>query len=398
MIREIVENEIGWLGDLSLDDLPSQLPSTISLHARGRQIGLKADGVVGSIPLANGDTLRIRPKVGPVNFFRLLMVAEGSVPSLKREYDAFVEHELEDVDSIDSILVRRLFRSAETILTRSPIVARVIRLHRGTFAVGAINISATALGVASRADDPVVYASKDKTNSTVENRVLTEALLRAWRMMEPVDQSVYRPTLERWRRRFPRSQDLSADLEQVDRGFASDRYGGPRDYYREALMLARVLLGMEGVGFSGSRIVTGDPILISTADVYERYVRNVISAACANTGYTVTKGWVGSVSVYTDGAVEMVPDIVISKGGNAVLVADAKYKDPTAADHYQMFTYLSRGGVRRGILLSASDRLTRIEAREHITNSGLVVQEVALPMRDLATTERYLERIHQSVP
>jgi 5-methylcytosine-specific restriction endonuclease McrBC regulatory subunit McrC len=71
-------------------------------------------------------------------------------------------------------------------------------------------------------------------------------------------------------------------------------------------------------------------------------------------------------------------------------MCDAKYKVPTAADHYQMQTYLKRFGLRTGILLCPNFEGERVEERVFQTPDDTSIREVYLPMEDLDITEDFL--------
>lgn len=393
MIRRIKEGQVTWLPGLRASDIPHPLPAGIDVHLRQGEFGLEAQGLVGAIPLLNGDTLQVVPKIGQVNFFRLLFKAEGFQKDLEREYDTFVSYSMDEDENIDSIVARHLMFSAEEIMNRSPHQGRVRRRCEGMFAAGEMDVVSTALNIACRKQEPVTYFIKQRTLDIPENRVLTEAIVRAWLTLGERDRVELRSIHERWLSRFSRSPNLNVDLEKVEQGFASGQYGGARDYYRRALMLAQIVLGSHGLGLSEGAAVQGDAILLNTADIFEKYVRNVISNAYSETGYVVAKGGVGVTSLYTDGSFELEPDITVSKYGRTLLIADAKYKKPTADDHYQMHTYLAANGVNRGLLLAPLYEGKEIVVHEYSTTDKTVVREVYLPMGDLSVTEAYLGKV-----
>ncbi len=390
MIRKAIEGGITWLPGIAPSDIPHPLPKGITVHLKEDEVGLEIQGLVGALPLRNRDTLQISPKIGQVNFFRLLFKAEGHQQNLEREFDAFVEYSIEDDENIDAIVARQQLYCAEEILKRSPQCGRFKIRHVGLYAAGQIDAVSTALNISCRKHEPVVFFAKEKTEDIPENRVITEAIARAWPLLNEPSQFELRSVYEKWMRRFPRSNDLGVDIENVEKGFARGKYGGPRDYYRKALMLAKIVLGNNGIGFNEAATVEGDAVLLNTADIFEKYLRNVISGAYSDTGFIITKGGVGVTSLYTDGSFELQPDIVISRDGHTLLIADAKYKVPTADDHYQMNTYLAVNGVSRGLLLSPLFEGNNVVIREFSTADKVVVREVYLPMTNLKITEEFL--------
>lgn len=342
------------------------------------------------MPLLNGDTLQIVPKIGQINFLRLLFKAEGFQQDLEREYADFVSYSVEEDQNVDSIVARQLMYSAAQIMNRSPQQGRVKRRRQGMFAAGQIDAVSTTFNLACRKEEPVVYFVREKTLDIPENRVLSEAIVRTSMALDEADRIELDWIRERWLSRFPRSEDLEDDLEEVEEGFASGRYGGPRGYYRRALMLAQVVLGSSGLGFSERATVEGDAILLNTADIFEKYLRNVINEAYSGAGYVVTKGGVGVMSLYTDGSFELEPDISISRDGRTQSIADAKYKQPTSGDHYQMHTYLAVNGIKRGLILAPLYDGSDVVVCEYSTTDKMVIREIYLPMNDLNLTEKFL--------
>lgn len=389
MIRRAKEGETTWIPGLGTDDLPS-LPSGITIHIRRGQVGIEPQGIVGALPLLNGDTLQITPKVGRANFFRMLFKAEGFQRDLEREFASFVSYSVDDEQNLDTIVARGLLTSTAEILSRSAQQGRIKKRHVGSFASGQIEVLPTLLNTEARRADPVVYILKERTIDIAENRVLTEAIKRAWAVLDSDEKSKFLPVHIRWIRNFPGSFDLHDDLRTVEQGFASGRYGGARDYYRHALMLALVMLGGRGLGFSESAMITADAVLLNTADIFEKYLRNVLAAAYSNKGYTIVKGGLGAKTLYDDGSFELVPDITISKSAETLLIADAKYKEPTSGDHYQMQTYLSVFGISRGIILAPLLKGEEVIVREYASRAKIIVREVYLPLNNLPKTEQFL--------
>lgn len=390
MIRRAIEGETIWLRGLTVSDIPYVLPNGINVKLRHDEVGLEIKGLVGAIPLNNGDTLQIVPKIGRVNFLRLLFKAEGDQRDLEQEYEKFVEYSIENDTNIDTIVARQLFFCVEEILRRSPKRGRIKRCHVGLYASGQIDPITTAFNIACKKDEPVVFYKKEKTEDIPENRVITEAVLRAWVMLNASLQFKFITIYERWLKLFSRSINLNVDLEIIENNFANGKYGGSRDYYRKALMFAQIILGNNGIGFNEVTITKGDAVLLNTANIFEKYVRNVISNSYNDRGYIITKGGIGNTSLYTDGSYNLQPDIVVSLNGKILFIADVKYKVPTSGDHYQINTYLNVNKVEFGFLISPLFNGEDIEIKEYITSNKIIIREVYLPMENLIVTEKFL--------
>ena len=395
VIHQATEGQVTWLPGVSHADIPSPWPTSIDIRIRSTGIGVAPQGVVGTVPLLNGDVIQILPKIGRVNFFRLFIKAGGLQRDLEREFEEFVSYSLDDESNIGSLAARQLYFAALDILRIGPQLGRVLRRKEGAFAMGRIDAIATTLNVAAHRREPVTFWVRERTYDIPENRVLTEALVRAQPLLSAPDRDSLGHVCERWLSRFPRSQNLIADLEYVSHGFAVRQYGGPRDYYRKALMLAEVVLGDSGLGLGEGIAVEGDAVLLNTADIFEKYLRSVIAGAHGESGYVVSHGREWTISLYSDGSYQMVPDIVVSRGGSVEFIADAKYKVPDSADHYQMYAYLHVMGVEVGLLLTPALDTDEVAAHRYSAVDGKTVWEVYLPMSSLPATEAFLGRLAQ---
>lgn len=392
MIRQVFEGKIGWLDNVQLSDLPRSLPGGITLHTRAGRLGVEAQGVVGTFPLKNGDTVQIIPKVGEINFLHMLFLAEGNTTSLTDRFDEFVQYSLGAEVTLLEIVARRFLTGLDEILRRSPRQSRISVQRRGECAKGEINVPQTALNLRIGASRPVVSRVQLRTMDTAENRVLTSGLNVAMRVLRKSDQIHFHGTYTRWMRRFQPCISLERDLECVDEALALGLYGGARGYYRQPLGLAKILLGRGGLAFGITSDVTADAALLNSASVFETYVRNIISKAYLPKGHIVSKGGPTPLTLYTDGSFELCPDIVVTRSGSPILIADAKYKDPTSADHYQMTAYMNAYGLSRGLLISPTTG-KHVEIKEYLTTGRRVVRELRVPLGDWKLTEETLSGV-----
>ena len=395
MIWQATEGELTWLAGVSYADLPQPWPTAIPVRVRpgsaaDADVGIEPQGVVGTVPLLNGGTVQILPKIGMVDFFTLFMRAGGVEGDLSREFQEFVSYSASDEPNIGSLAARQLCVAAADILRLGPHVGRVKRRREGVIAMGRLDARATAFNTATRRHNPAVFWTRERTYDVPENRVLTEAIIRSWMVLSDQDRESLEAVHDRWLSRFPRSLDIEHDLESIARGFVSGQYGGSRDYYRRALMLAQVVLGGFGLAFGEGTAVEADALLLNTANVYEKFVRNVIAARYLGRGYVVSDGQAWAMSLYADGSRRLLPDIVVSARGTIRLIADAKYKHPDASDHYQMYAYLHASQVDVGLFLAPAFEGDQVGHKRFSTTHGKVVWEISLPMSNLQATEEFL--------
>lgn len=130
-------------------------------------------------------------------------------------------------------------------------------------------------------------------------------------------------------------------------------------HYQPALRLARWVL--EATSWAHAEgASSGYAFLLNVAKVYEDFVGRVLQATLHPEGFDVDLQ-VSDWRLDTDGKIQMRPDIVISRSGRVVAVADTKYKvwgesdgSPPNADVYQALAYAVTAGVRGVHLLYVS--------------------------------------------
>jgi len=180
----------------------------------------------------------------------------------------------------------------------------------------------------------------------------------ALRVLKPSLPPSERETSLSLMKRLPSSgrefETLKTDLETVKTRLLTNSYRGLRSYYSETVGLLLVVLNVTGLGGSGQNSVAGSTFLIRTATVFEQFVRRSVQEELKGQGFVVTKGGTFRRFLYADGSYSLEPDVVIEKDGRCLLVLDAKYKEPSISDHYQMLAYLERFEVDRGVLVSLS--------------------------------------------
>lgn len=134
---------------------------------------------------------------------------------------------------------------------------------------------------------------------------------------------------------------------QIERG----RLPTNRAYYLPALNLALLIFRGAGLALDDPQDVVFKPIIVNTANMFERYIRAVYQEVATQFDAYAEDGRRVPVDFYNRAArpIRVQPDIVIKRGGRTLLVVDVKYKfEPTAQDHYQMWAYLHGHDVKRG--------------------------------------------------
>lgn len=390
-----------WLPGFPLGILPSALGSQARVVMRGQEVGLEIGGIIGAAPLLNGDTLHIVPKVGPTNFFRMLLTAEGLGDRARREFDGFTSWGAGDSsEAVPALLARRFLSELAMVDADGPRFGRTVERSNREGPSGKIRLRQTVRRLRLRSAAPFVCDRRVRDFDIAENRVLAAAgWVAAGLVSERADLEPWQSSLVfKWRKAFHRPDSLRGDLAETARGLANGEYGGPRGHYVHALTLARLILGQAGMSQEGRTRVMGDALLVNSATLFEEYVRSVLARACKAMGLTVTKGGSPVQTLYDDGSFGLVPDIRISRGLSTLALGDAKYKEPDSGDHYQMAAYMRSYGVSRAFLLCPDYG----DAREAVTRrrapDGRSVLEIRLPLWDLDASEELLANLHQILP
>lgn len=130
-------------------------------------------------------------------------------------------------------------------------------------------------------------------------------------------------------------------------------------HYQPALRLAQWILEATSWAHAAGAS-SGSTFLLNVAKVYEDFVGSVLRATLQPEGFEVDLQ-VSDWRLDTGGKIRMRPDIVISRRGRVVAVADTKYKvwgendgSPPNADVYQALAYAVTAGVREAHLLYVS--------------------------------------------
>lgn len=390
-----------WLQGFPLGILPSVLESQARVVTRGQDVGLEIGGVIGAVPLLNGDTLHIVPKVGPANFFRMLLTAEGLGERAKRDFDGFASWSTEDsADSVPALLARRFFSELALLDADGPRFGRSAERSNREGPSGKIRIRQTVYRLRLRSATPFVCVKRVRDFDIPENRVLAAAgWVAAGLISERTDLEPWQSALVfKWRKAFHRPDILLDDLRETARGLANGAYGGPRGRYVQTLTLARLILGQAGLSQEGRTRVMGDTLLVNSATLFEEYVRAVLAMVCKPMGLTVTKGGSPVQALYVDGSFGLVPDIRVSRGLSTLALGDAKYKEPDAGDHYQMAAYMRSYGVSRAFLLCPDYGDAREAVTRRRASDGRTVLEIRLPLMNLNAAEELLANLHRILP
>ncbi|CAH0256518.1 hypothetical protein SRABI98_03391 [Microbacterium sp. Bi98] len=316
---------------------------------------------VGAVGL-DGVRLIIRPKT-PLRSLIFMASYSGVQADVGHATFAF-----EADRDLPSALASGLIRAVEAATGRGLLKGYVSVEETGTVIRGRWDVARQLKGRPG-IPVPVELTYDDYTEDVAENRIV-KAALRALVRLEQMPRHIV-DELGSLLGMFPEISDLRAGgrvtLPTATRLNA---------HYQPALRLAQWIL--EATSWAHAEgASSGSAFLLNVAKVYEDFVGSVLRATLKPEGFEVDLQ-VSDWRLDTGGKVRMRPDIVISRGGRVVAVADTKYKvwgesdgSPPNADVYQGLAYAITAHVPEVHLLYVSGD---VEPRRYeIAPTGTVV-------------------------
>lgn len=393
-IRESATNtvdgfQIEWLPSHAYDYLAPKLRGT---RADNIKVQLEAASYVGTLPLLNGDILRILPRVGEGAFWRMLLFSEGLNEVMRREFDQIAAASYADQGTAPwhSLLARSFLQQLQKIDKNSLLPDRHRVTRRLPVAKGKVRLLQTVVALKKKEPMPVLCTFKEKTYATTEHRMLAAAAARLLSIGSVETEN--RAVAIRWAQRLV-GRLKHSELEEVMAALRTNRYTGPRSYYIAALTMARLLLADAGIAFEEQRAIEAEAMLTNVRTLFEQYVRAVVRDALRDHGFVVEKREDHAHTLFDDGTCSLIPDVLVSNAAGPQLIVDAKYKldkPVEEPDYYQMAVYLAAYGVNRGILIMPTSQpgARPVIARRAVT--GVQIQEMRVPLDDWKATEGFL--------
>lgn len=307
--------------------------------------------------------IRIEPKVGTVGLFYMIGYAHSLLQLGRERIDHDQAEDVYDLlllvltGQLEELVLRRLRRGYVERSEDLPVV-------RGRLLIDQVlrRPAATSMRIPCR--------HEEFTADLLHNQVIRHTLEM---LPFPRDLALAR-RLRRLRSAFrfaTRKRFAPSDIDSLD-------YDRLTDHYEPIHRLCRLLLEASGVGEreGGHPFAT---FLIDMNKLFERFVAEWLRAHLPSEYLLDTQ-----VHDYLDRGhnIPVIPDLVLRRRGEIVLVADTKYKRvregaPGASDAYQLLAYCRTLGVRTGVLIYPN-RLTASLYRARDGENALIADGVEL--------------------
>jgi 5-methylcytosine-specific restriction endonuclease McrBC regulatory subunit McrC len=341
------------------------------------------------IPLLNGDTILISPRVGNRAFARMVSVINNLQDS---HHEGLVGVSASDTAPINwiELLGQSFVRHLQNIETQGLRFEIVARPTTGSFAKGKINFRKTYTRLERKSAAPVVSTQKFRSNSTTENKLLaTVAAL--------VNRTLYKNkelTLQKWSTLIETDPFSYSEYMDVIQRLNKGQFDDYRSYYKPAIRVAMLLLPNNGSGISfEDASIQSAPFMTNVNQLYEEYIRTIISSGLVTKGLVVEKPKSGFTTLFTDGNYKLIPDVTISRDNHVRLIGDMKYKpkdETVGQDYYQLKTYIDAHNISSGFLVRPALANGESKSTIHKYFDGKYAIDVVLNMTDLDNSEAFL--------
>lgn len=339
----ITENEACECRGLMLDLLPKRLPANLRVLFRDNAILLEADGLAGIIPCEQGHSIIIEPKCKTLRPF----VMYEYVNQLLKITESSIDYDPHSADINMNTLAQFYVRELSNIQRQPRMIRRLPNTDNRTSVKGKVNWSQSARNIKLQTVAPIVSTVQEASYDIPENQILSMAASVCLPLFEKETDEWF--ILWHWSR-MVYSKNISREkLLRLRSMLKASRISGAHAYYRNALALSFVILGVDQMG----TISTDDKsILFNMPGLYEDYVRTAFMRKSSLKGYSCHKSFIPRSFMFNDGSCELVPDITIYKGTKPIAVLDVKYKVPDSKDYYQIFTYMKYAKLSEAFVIS----------------------------------------------
>jgi 5-methylcytosine-specific restriction endonuclease McrBC regulatory subunit McrC len=322
---------------------------------------IHTDCYSGIIPLSSEYGIQIWPKAGLKNLTYMLYRSGLLNRSLQTPFDQVVPYEIpeDDLESFFEGLVNSFLYSLDEIKRWGLLRQVKTELVQGNSVRGKIDYNQWLVSYSKNLGLPIPHRVFVADLDNLPNRILLRCLdylIQTGLKYVPVADVIAR------RDYFGKVAPVFVshdEMQNLDRFIEAGRCPSDRYYYLPALNLALLIMRGAGLGLGDDADVRFKPILINTAEMFERYVRAIAQEVSQTFDAHADNGKLEPLRFYSEPpfAISVKPDIVVKRGGRTVMVIDVKYKfAPTEQDHYQLWAYMEAYDVKHGGFISVRDK------------------------------------------
>lgn len=339
----ITENEACECPGLALDMLPNKLPANLRVLYRNNDLLLEADGLAGIIPCKQGHSIVIEPKCRKLHPF----VMYEYVNQLLKITDSQETYDPSGTEISISTLAQFFAKELSGIQRQPRMIRRLPHTDNHVSVRGKVDWCKSVQRIRLQSGTPIVSTVQEASLDIPENQLLSMAASICLSLFDKNSEEW--KTLHHWSH-MPYSKNLSQEkLLRLRALLKTSRLSGAHAYYKNALALSLVILGVDQMGTVSA---DDNAILFNMPGLYEDYIRTAFMRKSTLKGYSCQKSFVPRSFMFNDGSCELEPDITIYKGNDPIAVLDVKYKVPDSKDYYQIFTYMKYAKLSEAFVIS----------------------------------------------
>lgn len=341
---------------------------------------LQVKNFTGVIPALNNYVIQIQPKVKISDITYLLLKSNLLNHSLATPYNSNVPYQIadENIGSFVESLVKEFLKQIDKIHTLGKLRTDLIATLNSSSIKGKVDISKTLQDYSRSYSLKIRQTIVQQSSNTPENRLLAYCLryilnlpLKFISTKEIASRLIYFSPLDK------RGTVEPSDIFEVRRALEHGKIPTQRLYYVPALNLALAILEGTGITIGETEEIIFKPMIVNTADMFEKYIRNTFHSALISTGVSVFDGRsLPAKEFYSGGSttIKLKPDIIFISGGREILVLDVKYKTQVQeSDHYQMWAYLEGFDLLCSVIVSIVSSSTDQMIEEYTRNNRRVI-------------------------
>jgi 5-methylcytosine-specific restriction enzyme subunit McrC len=323
---------------------------------------------VGLIPVNDQVAIHVIPRFSVKNLFYIISRTNAVLRFIEGFHRDYLIVENSHDDPIKS-LAQKFSKSASEVM-RAGILRRYQPVKDVAPFSGSLSISDTVATYRSQGiKDRHVWEADELTDNILENAIIRFAALRVIKLF-PVNS---RDKSDR--ANFEILRHLLTELAFVnlfDHQLVLDEFmlvklvrSLPRHNvsYSSLLWLSYLILMKKGLTIESGGPASFDTFVVSMADVFEAYTREVIREHFQNLNhYSVRDGNVHQVDLFLDSSKYKVkPDIYVLKDRVPIAILDAKYKpNIKSADRYEVIAFCEALSVKTAVILSPAISAERV--------------------------------------
>lgn len=330
------------------------------LDYRGGKLVVAPKSYIGLIPLNARTAINVRPRFPIDNVLYLIKKASATfrfIDGHLRNYGVTEEAGFDPVADFAQKFAVSCESLLKTGLLKKYAPAKLQSPYSGTLDMSETIIRYRTQGISYMQH----WTSDELTDDIPENRLVRSAIVRVIGFLLEKNDKSSKKTVAILRQIYREFDNVGED--PIDSSLTEGKVAGyikalPYHHrnYSQLIWLAFLIVTQRGLLIDSVGSVSFDTFVVNLADIFEDYVRNIISDYfyLQNGGFSVKDGNKEQVPLFkNNNTYKVKPDVYILQNKEPLAVIDAKYKPSIKpADRYEVISFCEALQVKRAIVVS----------------------------------------------